>query len=86
MKINVAAGFVAGSLAATVTNPLECITVNKQTNNEFNVKAFLKQEGLWSVCTKGLLPRVAYNGCQSILFFTLVLELGKIYNVELGED
>ena len=26
------------------------------------------------------------DGFQSIMFFTLVLELGKIYDVELGED
>jgi len=39
-----------------------------------------------NLCTQGLLPRVALNGFQSMLFFTIVLELGKIYSVELGED
>lgn len=36
--------------------------------------------------TKGLLPRVMYNGCQCILFFNLVLYIGKIYDVELSDD
>lgn len=38
MKINVAASFFAGGIAAGLTNPLECITVNKQTNMDFNIK------------------------------------------------
>ena len=29
MQLNVASSFVAGAVAAAITNPLECITVNK---------------------------------------------------------
>ena len=86
MKINVLASLVAGSISAAVTNPLEMITVNKQTDSSFNIKDFIQREGIKNVCVKGIVPRVAYNGFQSIMFFTLVLELGKIYDVELGED
>ena len=86
MKINVAGSFFAGGIAAGLTNPLECITVNKQTNMDFNIKEFVKQEGIKNVCLKGLGPRVAYNCLQSIVFFTMVLELGKLYNVNLGEE
>jgi hypothetical protein len=39
-----------------------------------------------NICSKGVVPRVVYNGAQSMLFFTLVLQLGKIYDVELGDD
>lgn len=45
----------------------------------------IRKEGT-SLMTKGLLARVAYNGGQSVLFFNLVLYVGKIYNVELSED
>ena len=76
MQINFAGGLIAGSIAAGLTNPLECITVNKQTIPDFNTKQFIKQEGLWNVCTRGLIPRVAYNGAQSVLFFSLVLKIG----------
>lgn len=76
MKINFAGGLVAGSIAAGLTNPLECITVNKQTITDFNTMQYIKQEGLWNVCTRGLIPRVAYNGAQSVLFFSLVLKIG----------
>lgn len=86
LKINFWCGLVAGSISAAVTNPLECITVNKQVNANFSTLNFIKKEGLWNFCMKGIGPRVAYNGCQSIIFFTLVLEIGKLFNVELGDD
>jgi len=35
---------------------------------------------------KGLLPRIYYNGAQSLVFFSLVLSIGKLYNVELNDD
>lgn len=86
MSINIGASLVAGSISAAITNPLEMITVNKQTDSRFNIKEFVQREGLWNVCVKGIVPRVAYNGFQSIMFFSLVMKLGKIYDVELGED
>lgn len=76
MSVNVGASLIAGSLAAAVTNPLEMITVNKQTDSRFNIKDFVHREGMWNVCVKGIVPRVAYNGFQSIMFFTLVMKLG----------
>jgi len=73
MKYNLQAALVGGVIAAVATNPLECITVNKQINKQLKITEFIKQEGLWSICTKGLIPRTIYTGSQSILFFTLVL-------------
>jgi hypothetical protein len=32
------------------------------------------------------MPRVAYSGMQSFIFFNLVLFFGKIYDVKLSED
>ena len=66
---------VAGCLAAAFTNPLECITVNKQVANDFNIKEFIRTEGIFNICTKGIVPRVVYNGAQSMLFFALVIKL-----------
>lgn len=39
-----------------------------------------------SLFTKGLLARVGYNAGQSVVFFNLVLYIGRLYNVELSED
>ena len=36
--------------------------------------------------TKGLFARVYYNGAQSLFFFTLVMYIGRIYDVELNDD
>lgn len=76
MRINFLCGLIAGSIAAAVTNPLECITVNKQINDDFKVMDYIKKEGFVNFCLKGIGPRVAYNGAQSIIFFTLVLKIG----------
>ena len=73
-------------MAAAVTNPLECVTVNMQTTDNFKISKFIKEEGVYGICMKGLVPRVAYNACQSVIFFTLVNQIGKIYDVDLGED
>ena len=62
MKINFGASLFAGCFAAMLTNPLECITVNKQTNSNFIISEFIKKEGMKNVITKGMFPRVAYNG------------------------
>ena len=63
MKYNLYSSLVAGCVSAAITNPLECITVNKQTGgSSFNIREFVKAEGLWNVCVKGMLPRVSYNG------------------------
>jgi hypothetical protein len=45
----------------------------------------IKAEGM-SLMTKGLLARVSYNGMQCVLFFNLVLYIGKFYGVELNDD
>lgn len=84
-KINMHAGLIAGVVAAAFTNGLEAITVAKQTNPELNLLAMIRKEGS-SLLTKGLLPRVIYNGSQCVLFFNLVLYLGKQYNVNLSDD
>jgi len=85
-KLNILGSFTAGCVAATFTNPLECITVNKQTQANFNIKAFVKKEGVFNVITKGMLPRVVQSGCQSIFFFAFVFELGKFFNVKLLDE
>lgn len=62
MLFSLPCGLIAGCIAAAVTNPLECVTVNKQISSNFNVKEFIRTEGLMNICTKGIVPRVVYNG------------------------
>ena len=45
----------------------------------------IRKEGT-KLLTRGLFARVYYNGAQSLLFFNLVLGIGKLYNVELNDD
>lgn len=45
----------------------------------------IKEDGL-KLLTRGLPARVLYNGGQSIVFFNLVLYIGKIFNVKLDDD
>ena len=85
IPITCLAGFLGGVIGAALTNALEAITVAKQTNPATNIRKLIAQEGT-GLLTKGILARVCYNGAQSLLFFTLVMCIGKAYNVELNDD
>jgi hypothetical protein len=86
MIVNIKSSFIAGAIGAALTNPFECITVNMQTKTDFNAREYIKNEGLWNICTRGIVPRTLYNSLQSIFLFTALMKLGKLYEVELGED
>jgi len=69
--VNCLAGLLAGSIAAGLTNSLEAITVAKQTSPSTNILELVKRENV-SLLTKGLLPRIYYNGLQSLILFSLL--------------
>lgn len=50
-----------------------------------NIMDLVRKER-FGLLTKGLLVRVYYNSMQSIVFFNLVMYIGKIYNVELSDE
>jgi hypothetical protein len=77
----VGASLISGAISSALTNPMECITVNRQAHSDFKMKEFIKKEGIWSICTRGIVPRVVYNSLQSLLFFTALIKIGKVYNV-----
>ncbi len=64
---------------------MESVTVAKQCNPNLDIKAMIKAERS-KLLTRGLFARVYYNGAQSLLFFSLVLGIGKLYDVELNDD
>ena len=70
------AGFSAGAFGACLTNGLESITVAKQTNPELNIANLVREQGT-QLLTRGLLARVYYNGAQSLIFFSVLLGIGK---------
>eukprot|EP00347_Sterkiella_histriomuscorum_P010096 403338693 len=84
-RINMIASFLGGAIGSGLTNSFDVITINKQANPETNIKELIKKER-FGLLTKGLLARVYYNSMQSIVFFNLVMYIGKIYNVELSDD
>jgi hypothetical protein len=80
LRVNCIAGFAAGSIAAALTNGLEAVTVAKQTNPQMNVLKMIKEDGT-KLLTRGLTSRVLYNGGQSFVFFSILLQIGKLYSV-----
>lgn len=51
LTITVGASFLAGGISAAITNPLECITVNKQTGGkDFSIKMFIRENGFLNLC------------------------------------
>ena len=77
--------FLGGALGSGLTNAFDVITINKQTNPNLRIMDLVKEERL-KLLTKGLFARVYYNSMQSIVFFNLVVYIGKIYDVELSDD
>ena len=78
------ASFLGGMIGSALTNCLDVLTINKQANPDMNILNFVQKERM-SLFTKGLSARVYYNSFQSIVFFNLVLHIGKIYDVELSD-
>ena len=79
------AAFLGGAIGSGLTNAFDVLTINKQTNPSLNLIELIKQERL-NLLTKGLFARVYYNSMQSIVFFNLVVYIGKMYDVELSDD
>lgn len=84
-QANLMASFLGGAIGSALTNCMDVLTINKQANPDMNIMEFIKKERT-SLFTKGILARVYYNSLQSIVFFNLVLQIGKIYNVELSDE
>lgn len=82
---NMMASFLGGAIGSAVTNGLDVLTINKQANPDIKIMTIAQKEGL-GLFTKGLSARVYYNSMQSIVFFNLVMFIGKIYNVELSDE
>lgn len=45
----------------------------------------VKSEGM-TLVTKGLWPRVIYNGVQSIVLFNFIKYIGKAFGVQIEDD
>ena len=84
-NVNMLASFLGGAIGSGLTNCFDVLTINKQTDPSINLLELIKKERT-KLFTKGLFARVYYNSMQSIVFFNLVLYIGKIYNVELSDD
>jgi hypothetical protein len=84
-RVNMVASFLAGAIGSALTNSCDVLTINKQTSPELNLWTMIKTEKM-NLFTKGLFARVYYNSLHSVMFFNLILLIGKIYNVELSEE
>ena len=84
MKYTAVNSIIAGSIASTITNPLEVITVGYQTNPNYSFRSHLQSEG-HKIITKGLGPRVIINSFQSLVFFQFLKHIGDLYNVNIPD-
>lgn len=78
------ASFLAGAIGSGVTNGLEVLVVTKQTKPETNLLNIVKKEK-FGLLTKGLGARVYYQSVQSIVFFSTVTYVGKLFDVEIED-
>jgi hypothetical protein len=84
-RSNVISSFAAGAIASALTNSFEVVTINKQADPRTNIYKLIKQER-FKLYTKGLFARVSYNSLQSVVFFNILMQIGKIYDVELSDE
>eukprot|EP00347_Sterkiella_histriomuscorum_P008459 403345020 len=84
-KIDIAVcSFTAGVFAGFLTNPIEFLAVNRQTNENFSIRQALKQKGIfYDMMFKGNTYRCIYNGCSAMMFFLLFQELCLPLNVDI---
>lgn len=78
------ASFIAGVIGHAATNGLEVITVTQQWYPDTKVKSILEKEK-FGILTKGIGARVWYQSTQSIVFFSTVAYIGKLFNVQIEE-
>lgn len=80
----VSASFLAGVIGSAATNGFEVLVVTKQTKPETKILDIIKKDK-FNLLIKGLGARVYSHSLHSILFFSTVTYIGKLFNVELEE-
>lgn len=83
-KCVISSSALSGLISALFTNPLEVLTVRKQTDPKTQLMKVVKKEK-YKLLTKGLAARGCFNSLQAMTFFTAANFFGNIYNVELTE-
>lgn len=79
------ASFLAGAMGGLLTNPIEFLAVNIQTQQNFSVTKYLRQKGiLWDLMFKGGLWRSVYHGIQVVMFFIIWQEYAMHLNVDIA--
>ena len=73
------AGAFSGAIAGFLTNSVELLAVNKQTDCKFSVRKFLQEKGsIHCLLFQGVGARTFYYSLQACLLFYLLEKL-KIY-------
>lgn len=79
------ASFLAGAIGGLITNPIEFLAVNIQTQENFSTMKYLKQKGvIYDLMFKGGLWRSVYHGAQAVLFFIIWQEYAMHLNVDIA--
>ncbi|TNV77489.1 hypothetical protein FGO68_gene7830 [Halteria grandinella] len=79
------ASFLAGALGGLLTNPIEFLAVNIQTQENFSTMKYIRQKGvIYDMMFKGGLWRSVYHGLQAVLFFIIWQEYAMHLNVDIA--
>jgi len=80
MRVIILASVISGGLASIISNPLETITVMKQTGKNIQFDMLYKKE-IWC---RGLLPRLAYNIILTTALFFSLEYASALFNVQFS--
>jgi len=75
---------VAGVVGSALTNGFEVLLVTSQTQPNVKLMDIVRKEK-FGLLTKGLGARVYGHSLQSVVFFSTVTYVGRLFNVELED-
>jgi hypothetical protein len=77
--------FLCGAFGSALSNPLEVISVNKQTDPTCLIRNIVRNQGLYNLLSRGILARTCYHSTQAVALWLLIHYTGMAFNVDLTE-
>ena len=79
---------ISGALAGILTNPMETITTQAQTDPEMAKKTWSRvkgelRKGQFDILYRGIGARAVYSALSTFIMFLAIEEMGKVFNVDI---
>ena len=72
-------------IGSAISNGFEVIAVRKQAYPKETIENIVKTEGYYNLFSRGLMARMVYHSTQSVVFWSSINIIGRLYKVDLTE-